>query len=60
MYVDTVTLLHLHSSPSVSFHVIGVNSGERKSSGVILSVCLVYDNRSSLHHYIATISKVLC
>lgn len=37
----TVTLFHLHSSPSVSLHVIGVNSGERTSSGVIFE-CLPF------------------
>ena len=42
----------LHSSPSVSSHVIGVNSGERKTSVDILSAGLVDDKHSSLHHYI--------
>ena len=55
--LDTLTSarafdLFLHSSPSVSSHVIGVNSGERKTSGAILSAGVINDKHSSLHHYI--------
>ena len=55
----TVTLFHLHSSPSVSLRVIGVNSGEITSSDVILSVCLLHDKHSSLHHNTMTADKIM-